>query len=121
MLFVLLQAPGAFPDSAQAAQPDQPSSHGEIGSGKQLETTRTAVPVEVEKSNAAAASPPATMDSMQKCTGEQTEPTGSAVPPEVQNLDAAASQVMHMPHVILLFVNGDKCGITGDADLRPRA
>lgn len=85
--------PGGFPASAQAAQPDQPSSQGHVGSGKQLETTRTAVPVEVEKSNAAAVPTPATMDSVQKSVGEQTEAAGSAVPLEVHESNATAPQV----------------------------
>lgn len=83
-----------------------------MGSGKQLETTRTAVPVEVEKSNAAAVPTPATMDSVQKSVGEQTEAAGSAVPLEVHESNATAPQVMYMSTVILCFMKGDVC--TGD-------
>lgn len=107
---MLLQAPGGFPASAPAAQPSSP---GAAGSGKQLETTRTAVPVEVEKSNAAAASPTAAATGMQKLAGKQLELSGSAVPPDVQDSNAAASQVMDRCIMSLIFMNGGMALVSG--------
>ena len=91
-IYVYAQAPGGFPDSDQPSQLHRSSSQP---AGKQLETARTAVPVQVDRSNAAAASPTATTNGEQKSAGEQLQPARNAVPTDIQDSNAATSQVIH--------------------------
>lgn len=98
-----MQAPGTFADSDLPSKPDQtPSEEEGAGAGQQLETARTAVPVDAQASNAAASHvqssesevstnpdhPPAEDQS----AGKLLETARTAVPDAAQDSNAATAQ-----------------------------
>ena len=87
-----LQAPGAFPDSAQPSQLPA-SAKEEERAGKQLETTRTAVPTHLDVSNHAAAQPKDLSNSLGDSAGKQLKPARTAPPADPRDPNAAAAQV----------------------------
>lgn len=98
------QAPGTFPDSEAPTNPHQASSEGQ-SAGKQLQTARTAVPLDTRDSNAAAAqattplpdseatSQSGKTEAEDQNAGKQLETACTAVPVAPQESNAAASHV----------------------------
>jgi len=107
-LLSAIQAPGTFPDSEAPISPHQASPEGQ-SAGKQLETARTAVPLDTQDSNAAASqaatplpdsqvsskasSKSGQTEAEEQSAGKQLETARMAVPVAPQESNAAASQV----------------------------